>query len=68
MKLKNLNEKNLYENLFNLLNKKFNLKMQSSSKQFQQSHLLKKTRRDIARIKTMLVKNRKNQDDYNSKS
>ncbi|MDB4002034.1 50S ribosomal protein L29 [Oceanospirillaceae bacterium] len=40
--------------LLDLLKEQFNLRMQKSSGQLGQSHLLGQTRRDIARVKTIL--------------
>jgi large subunit ribosomal protein L29 len=40
--------------LLELLKEQFNLRMQKSSGQLGQSHLLGQTRRDIARVKTIL--------------
>ena len=40
--------------LVNLLREQFNLRMQKSSGQLGQSHLLGQARRDIARVKTIL--------------
>lgn len=40
--------------LLDLLKEQFNLRMQKSSGQLDQSHLLGQTRRDIARVKTIL--------------
>ncbi|MBX4180748.1 50S ribosomal protein L29 [Sodalis sp. CWE] len=41
--------------LFGLLKKQLNLRIRVSSNQLQQTHLLKQTRREIARIKTILT-------------
>lgn len=40
--------------LLELLREQFNLRMQNSTGQLAQTHLLKNVRRDIARIKTIL--------------
>jgi len=40
--------------LLDLLKEQFNLRMQKASGQLDQSHLLGQTRRDIARVKTIL--------------
>lgn len=48
--------KNLYKELYFLVHEKFNLKIQFVSNQLQKVHLLKDTRRKIARIKTILIK------------
>ncbi|WP_207061674.1 50S ribosomal protein L29 [Motiliproteus sp. SC1-56] len=44
----------LNQELLNLLKEQFNLRMQKSSGQLAQTHLLGKVRRDIARVKTVL--------------
>jgi large subunit ribosomal protein L29 len=44
----------LQTSLLDLLKEQFNLRMQKSSGQLGQSHLLGQTRRDIARVKTIL--------------
>ncbi|MEH6469678.1 MAG: 50S ribosomal protein L29 [Halopseudomonas sp.] len=44
----------LNQELLDLLKEQFNLRMQKSSGQLAQSHLLGGVRRDIARIKTVL--------------
>jgi large subunit ribosomal protein L29 len=44
----------LQVSLLDLLKEQFNLRMQKSSGQLGQSHLLGQTRRDIARVKTIL--------------
>ncbi|BGI50760.1 MAG: 50S ribosomal protein L29 [Arsenophonus endosymbiont of Ceratovacuna japonica] len=62
MKIKELHKKNIEElntKLFILLREQFNLNMQSSNGRLQQSHLLKRVRRNIARIKTLLTKKSK---------
>ena len=41
--------------LLSLLRSQFNLRMQASSNRIRQTHLLKKVRRDIARVKTLLT-------------
>ena len=58
MKAKDLREKNpkeLGEELIKLRKEQFSLRMQRASGQLGQSHLLQETRRDIARIKTVLT-------------
>jgi len=40
--------------LLELLREQFNLRMQNSTGQLAQTHLLKNVRRDIARVKTIL--------------
>ncbi len=44
----------LQVSLLDLLKEQFNLRMQKSSGQLGQSHLLVQARRDIARVKTIL--------------
>ncbi len=44
----------LNEQLLTLLRDQFNLRMQKATGQLGQSHLLKKTKREIARVKTVL--------------
>ena len=53
----------LAENLVKLRRSSFNLRMQKASDQLGQSHLLRETRRDIARIKTLLTERERQQDD-----
>ncbi|MGP1930656.1 MAG: 50S ribosomal protein L29 [Arsenophonus sp. ET-DL12-MAG3] len=63
MKIKELREKSLEElniELLNLLREQFNLSMQTKSGKFQQFHLLKQVRHNIARIKTLLTEKIKN--------
>ena len=57
MKAAELREKSVEElnqELISQLEAQFKLRMQGSTGQLNQSHLLKQTRRDIARIKTVL--------------
>jgi large subunit ribosomal protein L29 len=57
MKASELREKSVEElngELITQLESQFKLRMQSSTGQLGQSHLLKQVRRDIARIKTVL--------------
>ena len=57
MNAKELNEKTVEElntELVNQLKEQFKLRMSKSTGQLNQTHLLKQTRRDIARIKTVL--------------
>ena len=57
MKAQELNEKTVEElnaELLSQLEAQFKLRMQKSTGQVNQTHLLKQTRRDIARIKTVL--------------
>ncbi|MFB6422218.1 MAG: 50S ribosomal protein L29 [Candidatus Malihini olakiniferum] len=58
MKLNELHEKSVDElnkELLELLREQFNLRMQSGSGQLQQTHLVKKVRRNIERVKTLLT-------------
>ena len=58
MKANELREKSVEElnaELLNLLREQFNLRMQASSGQLQQTHLLKQVRRNVARVKTLLT-------------
>lgn len=57
MKAQELREKSveeLNEELLGLLREQFNLRMQTSTGQLQQTHNLKTVRRNIARVKTVL--------------
>lgn len=57
MKAKDLNDKTveqLKEELLTQAQSQFKLKMQAATGQLTQTHLLKQTRRDVARIKTAL--------------
>ena len=57
MKAQELREKTVEElnaELITQLQEQFKLRMQASTDQLKQTHLLKQTRRDIARIKTVL--------------
>ncbi|MGJ8526601.1 50S ribosomal protein L29 [Halomonadaceae bacterium LMG 33818] len=57
MKAQELREKSteaLQEQLFELLREQFNLRMQKATGQLNQTHLLNQTRRDIARVKTVI--------------
>ncbi|CUX97094.1 50S ribosomal protein L29 [Candidatus Hoaglandella endobia] len=53
--LREYNTEKLNTELLNLLREQFNLRMRTSSGQLQQTHLLKKVRRNIARVKTLLT-------------
>ena len=58
MKAQDLREKSVEElnaELLKQLEEQFKLRMQASTGQLNQTHLLKQTRRDIARIKTVLT-------------
>lgn len=55
--LKELREKTadeLHEELLRLRKEQFNLRMQRASEQLPQTHLITETRRDIARVKTLI--------------
>ena len=52
--LRDKSEAELKESLLKLLRYQFNLRMQKGSGQLGQSHLLGQTRRDIARVRTVL--------------
>ena len=58
MKATELKEKNVEElnaELLNLLREQFNLRMQHSTGQLEKTDQLKKVRRNIARVKTILT-------------
>lgn len=52
--LRNKSESELREELHGLLREQFNLRMQRGSGQLTQTHQMKRVRRDIARIKTVI--------------
>lgn len=57
MKAQELRDKSVNElktQLLDLLREQFNLRMQKATGQLSQAHLLKQTRRDIARVKTVI--------------
>ncbi|BBG29108.1 MULTISPECIES: 50S ribosomal protein L29 [Zymobacter] len=57
MKAQELRDKSVNElkaQLLELLREQFNLRMQKATGQLSQAHLLKQTRRDIARVKTVI--------------
>lgn len=61
MKASEIREKNveeLNEELLKLRKEQFHLRMQKASGQLGQVHLLQETRRDIARIKTVMQEKR----------
>ena len=61
MKAAELREKEteeLYEELLRLRKEQFGLRMQDASGQLGQYHLLKQVKRDIARVKTIIVEKR----------
>lgn len=58
MKATELREKSaedLNQELMRLLKEQFNLRMRKATGQLNQSHLLRQTRRDIARVKTVIT-------------
>jgi large subunit ribosomal protein L29 len=58
MKAQELREKSAEElntELLSLLREQFNLRVQASSSQMQQTHLFKQLRRGVARVKTLLT-------------
>ena len=61
MKASELREKSpqeLQDELLKLRRDQFNLRMQKASGQLGQSHLLKETKREIARVKTIMAEKR----------
>lgn len=52
--LQDKSEAELKDELMRLLKEQFNLRMQKASGQLGQTHLLGSTRRDIARVRTVL--------------
>ena len=61
MSLKELREKNvdaLREELLSLRQTQLKLTMQKASAQLEQTHQIRKVRRDIARVKTLLSQNK----------
>ena len=57
--LREKSEDELKTELLDLLKEQFNLRMQQGSGQLSKPHLMKNVRRDIARIKTVLVEKAK---------
>ncbi|MGK2959605.1 MAG: 50S ribosomal protein L29 [Candidatus Malihini olakiniferum] len=58
MKVNELREKSVEElntELLDLLREQFNLRMQVANGQLQQTHLVKRVRRNIERVKTLLT-------------
>ncbi|MCH2057243.1 MAG: 50S ribosomal protein L29 [Thalassotalea sp.] len=58
MKASELKEKSIEElnaELLNLLREQFNLRMQASTGQLAQTHMLRTVRRNIARVKTIIT-------------
>jgi len=65
MKISTLSGKNIKElhaELVSLLKAQFNLRIQMSNNQTKQTHIIKKVRRDIARVKTLLTQKAKKND------
>ncbi|WGS66134.1 50S ribosomal protein L29 [Enterobacteriaceae bacterium ET-AT1-13] len=61
MKFKNIKNKTLNELngiLYMLLYEKFSLRIKLGNNQLKKTHLLKENRRDIARIKTLIINKR----------
>lgn len=56
--LRDKSEEALNAELINLRKEEFGLRMQRASGQLAQTHLLKNTKRDIARVKTVLREKR----------
>ena len=52
--LRAMEHEQLQEELVRLRREQFNLRMQRGSEHLPQTHLLKETRRDVARVKTVL--------------
>ncbi|ABC32854.1 ribosomal protein L29 [Hahella chejuensis KCTC 2396] len=52
--LRNKTQEELGDELISLLKEQFNLRMRKATGQLNQVHLLRKVRRDIARVKTVL--------------
>ena len=55
IELREKSAEDLNKQLLELLREQFNLRMQNSTGQLGQHHLLKVVRRDIARVKTVLT-------------
>ncbi|AYN24574.1 50S ribosomal protein L29 [Buchnera aphidicola] len=55
LKFRNKNCQDLNIELLQLLREQFNLRMQSVSGKLKQPHLLRKVRRNIAQVKTLLT-------------
>ena len=53
--LRNKSTDELQQDLLGLLKEQFNLRLRKTTGQLNQSHLLRQTRRDIARVKTVLA-------------
>lgn len=57
--IRNKSDSELRNELGELLQEQFNLRMQKGTGQLSQAHALRKVRRDIARVKTVLVEKSK---------
>ncbi len=57
--LRKMSVEELRKELMELLREQFNLRMQKASSQLSQFHQVKKVRRDIARVKTIMTEKRK---------
>ena len=64
--LKQKNVEELNAELLNLLREQFNLRMQLSTGQLAQTHLIKNVRRDIARVKTILNRSEEHTSELQS--
>lgn len=53
--LRESNDEELREELIRLTKEQFNLRMQKANGQLGQTHLIREARREIARVKTVLV-------------
>lgn len=60
VELRDKSPQELTEQLLKLRKEQFNLRMQKASGQLGQTHLLSETRRDIARIKTIMAEKKRN--------
>ena len=57
--LRAIGREELYEELLRLRKEQFSLRMQDASGQLGQYHLLKHVKKDIARVKTIMVEKQK---------
>ena len=57
--LRAIGPEELYEELLRLRKEQFSLRMQDASGQLGQYHLLKQVKKDIARVKTIMVEKQK---------
>ena len=57
--LRAIGSEELYEELLRLRKEQFSLRMQDASGQLGQYHLLKQVKKDIARVKTIMVEKQK---------